>query len=166
MIATIGYEKSTLDDFIATLKACGIEVLVDIRERAQSRRPGFSKTALSAAVNDAGIDYVHFRALGDPKAGRDAARAGMIDKFQKIFLNALATQAAQEALVQVGDLAVSKRICLMCYERDHQHCHRKIVSDHLEDSTGLQIIHLGVTCGHTNGHSKGRVFHPRQSATA
>jgi len=82
MIATIGYEKASIEDFISTLLASDIEILIDVRDRAQSRRPGFSKTALAAAVRRVGIDYIHLKALGDPKDGRDAARSGEIEKFR------------------------------------------------------------------------------------
>jgi uncharacterized protein (DUF488 family) len=73
MLATIGYERSSLADFVATLVHSEIEILIDIRDRAQSRMRGFSKSALSEALKEAGIGYVHFRQLGDPKEGRDAA---------------------------------------------------------------------------------------------
>ena len=128
MISTIGYEKCTLEDFVATLQARQIDVLVDIRERAQSRRPGFSKTALSKAVSEVAIEYIHLRELGDPKAGREAARAGMFEKFRSIFSKVMASKSAQEALSTIELLARSKRICLMCYERDHRLCHRKMVA--------------------------------------
>jgi uncharacterized protein (DUF488 family) len=143
MFATIGYEKTSQDDFIASLLNQEIEVLVDIRDRAQSRRPGFSKTSLSQAVNNAGIEYVHFKALGDPKEGREAARAGLYEKFQEIFSDVMASDSAKEALSEVESIAKSKRICLMCYEKSHEYCHRKIVSEYLEKSLGWKAIHLG-----------------------
>lgn len=166
MIATIGYEKSTPEDFVATLEARNIEVLVDIRDRPQSRRPGFSKTALSTAVNQAGIDYIHVKALGDPKEGRDAARAGKMNKFRAIFENVLAGTSAQSALADLEQLARSKRICLMCYERDHHACHRKIVSDHLENSLGLKTIHLGVVENGRRRLEKRRMLHSCEGATS
>ena len=166
MLATIGYEKCTTEDFVATLQARQIDVLVDIRERAQSRRPGFSKTALSKAITDAGIEYIHLRELGDPKAGRDAARAGLIERFRSIFSEVLASEPAQEALSRIESLARSKRICLMCYERDYRHCHRKIVADHLELSLGCEPVHLGVEQRDPKKRSNRRMFHSRQGAAA
>ncbi|MDD9910334.1 MAG: DUF488 domain-containing protein [Ahrensia sp.] len=166
MFATIGYEKCSLDDFVATLVDRKIEVLVDIRDRAQSRRRGFSKTALAEAVGDAGIDYIHIKALGDPKEGREAARAGLMDKFRKIFIAVLSEETAQNALSEVESLAKEKKICLMCYERDHHVCHRKIVSDHLERALGCKAIHLGVPTNAAEEFAKGRVFHTRESAAA
>ncbi|MCT8971682.1 DUF488 family protein [Microbaculum marinisediminis] len=164
MITTIGYEKSTQEDFVATLVERDIDVLIDIRERAQSRRRGFSKTALSLAVENAGIEYIHIRALGDPKEGRDAARAGMYSKFQKIFSQVLESQPAQDALTMIKSLASSKNVCLMCYERDHRQCHRKIVSDHLEVLQGLKTEHLEVRPHDPKGREQRRVFHSSQSA--
>ena len=144
MIATIGYESASLEDFIATLHLGGVEVLVDIRDRAQSRRKGFSKTALSEAVNEAGIKYVHFKALGDPKAGRDAARAGRHDEFVRIFTEVMNTEDAKTSLNEIQDMAQFKTVCLMCYERDPNSCHRKIVSDYLKMTFNFKINHLGV----------------------
>lgn len=166
MLATIGYEKSTPEDFITTLQEQGIEVLVDIRDRAQSRRRGFSKTALATAAENAGIEYIHFRALGDPKEGRDAARSGQIDKFIEIFTSVLAERPAQEALAEVAELAKSRTICLMCYERDHRHCHRKIVSDELEVTLGCRTIHLGVPKNASERRRNGRVLHTCEGTTA
>lgn len=166
MLATIGYEKSTPEDFIATLKSQGIEALVDIRDRAQSRRRGFSKTALATAAEAAGIQYLHFRALGDPKEGREAARSGRIQEFKEIYSRVLADQPAQEALTEVINLAKSKSICLMCYERDHRHCHRKMVSDEIEKRLDYETKHLGVGEDASKRHAEGRVLHTCEGAAA
>lgn len=166
MITTIGYEKSTPENFVAALQESQIDILVDIRERALSRRPGFSKTALSRAMSEAGIEYIHFRELGDPKAGRAAARAGKFEKFRKIFSEVLASKSAQAALSKIVVIARSKRICLMCYERDPHQCHRKIVSDYLEVLLGCESVHLGVEDHEPKNLRKRRVFHTRQGAAA
>mgnify|MGYP005640871409 FL=1 len=165
MFATIGYEKCKPEDFVATLQACRIDILIDIRERAQSRRVGFSKTALSKSVAEANIDYIHFRELGDPKAGRDAARQGKIEKFRGIFLEVLASKPAQEALSKIKLLMQSKRICFMCYERDYRLCHRKMVADHFEMLLGCEFVHLEVE-QHEPRVSIGRVLHTREGAAA
>lgn len=166
MFATIGYEGASLKDFVDTLLANKIDILVDIRDRAQSRRPGFSKTALSEAVNASGVGYVHVKALGDPKEGRDAARAGLIEEFKRIFHQVLETNAAQAALVDVETLALSKKICLMCYERDPRYCHRKIVAEKLETTLGYKPVHLGVVeHGGVKSQTR-RLLHSGESATA
>lgn len=166
MLATIGYEKAQLEHFIGTLQAAGIDVLIDIRDRAQSRRKGFSKTALSNRLSDAGIEYLHFRNLGDPKEGREAARAGDIALFRRIFGQVMKGSAARSDLAKIADLAQDKAVCLLCYERDHKQCHRKIVADELETTLGVKTKHLGVQAFEPVKKSKGRLLHSRQSAAA
>lgn len=147
MIATIGYERSELPDFIATLQLAGVQILIDIRDRAQSRRPGFSKSALSSALLAAGIDYLHYPELGDPKEGREAARSGDIKLFRDIFGKVLESEAAQTSLKEIEAFAENKLVCLMCYERNQQECHRKIVADDLELRLKCRAQHLGVRQG-------------------
>lgn len=166
MLATIGYERSTLADFVATLQIAKIDTLVDVRERAQSRRPGFSKKALEAALLDAGIEYVHLPQLGDPKDGREAARAGKMDLFLEIYSAVIEGQPAQEALSLLEDMATDKKICLMCFERDQKDCHRKIVADNLEHRLGVKAAHWGVVAGAANGGRNRRMLHTDQSAAA
>ena len=166
MLATIGYERSTLPDFIATLQLANIDTLVDVRERAQSRRPGFSKKALDEALQKAGIGYVHLPQLGDPKDGREAARAGKMLLFQEIYTTVINGQKAQEALEYLEDLAKNKTICLMCFERDQKHCHRKIVAEILEDRLGVKATHWGVVAGASDGSRERRMLHIDQSTAA
>lgn len=166
MISTIGYERASLEDFVATLTLSGVEVLVDIRDRAQSRRKGFSKTALSDALADAGIDYLHLRELGDPKEGREAARSGDFHRFRKVFAQVMASEAGQSALQRIEELSENTSICLMCYERDEKTCHRKIVSDSLEGKTGHKTRHLGVRDGSGQRTTVRRVHDTYQGAAA
>jgi uncharacterized protein (DUF488 family) len=166
MLATIGYEKAQLEHFIGTLQYAGIDVLIDIRDRAQSRRKGFSKTALSNRLTDAGIQYLHFRNLGDPKEGREAARSGDMVRFRRIFGQVMAGSEAQSDLAKIVDLAQNKVVCLLCYERDHKHCHRKIVAEELETTLGVKAKHLGVQAFEPVEKSKGRLLHRRQSVAA
>lgn len=144
MINTIGYENCDLLDFIASVSEAGVDILVDVRDRAQSRKKGFSKTALSKALNEAGIEYLHLRELGDPKEGRDAARSGQWNKFLKIYGQVLASDAAQDAMDLIVKLSNEKSVCLLCYERDHKTCHRKCITDEIETRVGKKARHLGV----------------------
>jgi uncharacterized protein (DUF488 family) len=166
MLTTIGYERASLSDFIATLELCDIDVLVDVRDRAQSRRPGFSKAALSAALNAVGISYVHMRELGDPKEGRDAARSGDFDRFRAIFHSVMETDEAKNAIAELEVLAKRNRICLMCFERDQATCHRKIVADHLETNLNLKARHLGVKEGAGKRPAARRMHDSDQGAAA
>ncbi len=130
-LATIGYERAAMEDFLAALRLAGVRVLVDVRAVAASRRKGFSKTALAEALATAGIDYVHLQALGNPKAGREAARAGDIDTYLNIYTLHLQSEAAEAALDEAAGIAAAGGACLMCYERDAAGCHRSMVSAEL-----------------------------------
>ena len=141
-IATIGYEKATPDRLIAALVAAGVEVLVDIRAVPRSRRPGFSKGALSAAAGEAGIQYVHLKGLGTPVEGREANKAGRYDDFEAIYRAHMASEEAQADLARAAELARSGRICLLCLEGEARHCHRSIVADMLAERLAAPIEHL------------------------
>lgn len=166
MLATIGYERASLADFVATLQLAKIEMLVDVRERAQSRRPGFSKKSLDMALQNAGIAYLHLPQLGDPKEGRDAARAGEIDLFLRIYRAVIDGPRAQEALDVLEKISADKKICLMCFERDQKECHRKIVAEYLETRLNITATHLGVAAGAADDSKNRRVLHTYQSAAA
>lgn len=144
LIFTIGYEKSTIDDFVGRLADAAIDVLVDVRELPLSRKKGFSKNGLNAAVKEAGINYLHVKALGDPKPGREAARAGDHDLFVEIFTRHMEGEDAQAALTALADTVKGKRICLTCFERHHEGCHRKIVAERLSALVGAPIEHITV----------------------
>lgn len=146
-LATIGYEGADLDDFVQTLRNAGIDTLVDVRELPLSRRKGFSKRALSERLTSAGIDYIHLKHLGDPKPGRDAARAGRYRDFRKIFSEHLKTPSAREALADASVIAASSRSCLMCYERLPDTCHRSIVGKKIAQKLQIDVVHLNVEEG-------------------
>jgi uncharacterized protein (DUF488 family) len=154
ILATIGYEAAELDDFVATLLAAGIKRLIDIRELPISRRRGFAKRALSEALADVGIAYVHLRGLGDPKEGRDAARAGDVSQFKRVFTRHMHSNIAQDDLRIASRLVEEGGACLMCYERDHVACHRTIVAEAISSSVAVRIRHLGVRAGLGRHHQQ------------
>jgi uncharacterized protein (DUF488 family) len=141
-VATIGYERSPLPDVVARLQAAGVELLIDVRAVAASRRPGFSKTLLSGTLGDGGVDYLHLRDLGTPKSGRIAARAGRTAEMAEIFNTHLQTAAAQGALAKAVELSLGRRVCLLCYEADPRCCHRAIVAAEIVARTGAAVIDL------------------------
>ena len=147
VLATIGYEGAALEDFLATLAAAKVSSLLDIREAPVSRRPGFSKRALSAALEAVGIAYVHLHGLGNPKPGRDAAKAGDKNTYLWIFTQHMKSDAALSDLARAVGYARDGGACLLCYERDHRRCHRDIVADALAGETGVTLLHLKVDAG-------------------
>jgi uncharacterized protein (DUF488 family) len=138
-LATIGYERATLPEVIDRLKRAGVEVLIDVRAVASSRRAGFSKTLLSASLNAEGIGYVHLRELGTPKPGRVAARAGRTAEMQAIFRGHMAEPAAQLELAKAKAIAAEKKTALLCYDADHAACHRAILADSICEALGCEV---------------------------
>ena len=141
-LATIGYEMAPQAKVIDALKAAGVEVLIDVRAVAASRRAGFSKGLLSASLKDAGIDYVHLRELGTPKEGRIAARHGRTAEMRAIFEGHLAEPAAQLQLAQAIEIAKGRKAALLCYEADHRGCHRSIVAERMREAADFQVENL------------------------
>ena len=126
-IFTIGYEGATTDEFLAALKDAGVERLIDVRALPLSRRPGFSKSPLRAALEEAGIEYVHLKALGTPAEGRSAARAGRHSDLERIYAGQLELPEAIVQAAQMIELATEKPSALLCFEREPAHCHRTLL---------------------------------------
>jgi uncharacterized protein (DUF488 family) len=142
-VATIGYEGATIATFQQALRDAEIDLLVDVRALASSRRPGFAKTRLAANAKEAGAEYLHLRALGTPAEGRAAARAGRHAEMRRIFRRQLATPEAQRELALVADLVrQGRRVCLLCFEANPEHCHRSIVAAALGALLPAAIVHL------------------------
>lgn len=139
---TIGYEGATPGRLIAALRAAGVTTLVDVRELANSRRPGFAKRALSEALGRAGIRYEHRRELGTPAEGRAAARAGRGAEMRRIFGARLAGTEAQAAVAALAGQARRERICLLCLEADPAQCHRSLVAEAVSSGGDVAIVHL------------------------
>ena len=123
-IFTIGYEGATHDEFVAALQKAGVERIIDVRAVPFSRKPGFSKNVLAAGLKEAGIDYIHLKALGTPAKGREAARKGRFAEMEKIYAGQLDTPEAGAQAAQMIAFAEEKPSALLCFERDPAHCHR------------------------------------------
>jgi uncharacterized protein (DUF488 family) len=142
-IFTIGYQESTPDAVIGTMQSAGVGLLVDVRAVAASRRPGFSKRQLAAGVATVGIDYLHLRGLGTPAEGRLAARTGRYAEMRRIFDAHLATEAAAAELDELAALVSNgKPLCLLCFERHADHCHRRILGERLAERLGVEVVDL------------------------
>jgi len=142
---TIGYEKARLEDVVAALKGAGVETLIDVRDRPISRRPGFSKRQLAAGLEEAGIAYLGLRALGTPPEGRAAGRSGNWERFWGIVEQRLGSAEAELAFQQAAEAALDAPSCLLCYEADWQHCHRRRVAEILAARHGFSVEPLSFT---------------------
>ena len=139
-IFTIGYEATTMAEFLAALQGAGVKRVIDVRAVPNSRRPGFSKTPLSNALAEVGIDYVHLKALGTPSEGRSAARAGRHDDLKRIYAGQLELPEAMVQAEQMRELAAERPSALLCYERDPAGCHRTLLIEAV--APGSEVTHL------------------------
>ncbi len=139
-VFTIGYEATTMADFLAALMRAGVERVIDVRALPLSRRPGFSKTSLAASLAEAGIDYVHLKALGTPKRGRDAAKKGDVATLAAVYADQLELPEAQAQAAQMLALAAELPSALLCYEREPQHCHRTLLL--AAEGQGAEVVDL------------------------
>lgn len=139
-IFTIGYEGSTQAELLAALRTVGIERVLDVRAVPLSRKPGFSKKVLAAALREEGIDYVHLKALGTPPEGREAARKGRYEVLERVYAAQLETAEAAMQAAQMLELAAEKPSVLLCFERDPAACHRSLL--HRSVVPGAEVIDL------------------------
>ena len=140
---TIGYEQTPSKAVLDELESAGVKLLVDVRAVASSRRPGFSKSQLSAGLDARGISYLHLRGLGTPKEGREAARGGKFALLHKVYAAHLKTPQAKEQLDELSALVkTSGPVCILCYERDHAHCHRQWIAEIIEERDGVKVANL------------------------
>lgn len=149
-IFSIGYEGATIDAFIDTLAAAGVKTLVDVRAVPLSRKPGFSKRGLAAALAERGIGYRHLQRLGTPTEGRNAARAGNIAKMRQVYLDHLEAPDAQAEMAMLVDQARESPSALLCFERQPAECHRSVLLEVL-DAGDLTPEHLFVAAEGKNG---------------
>lgn len=139
-IFTIGYEATTMGEFLAALQGAGVQRVIDVRALPLSRRPGFSKSPLRHSLEEAGIDYVHLKALGTPAEGRTAARAGRQQDLERIYAGQLELPEAIVQAAQMRELAGERPSALLCYERDPSCCHRTLLLDAV--ASDLEVTHL------------------------
>lgn len=126
-IFTIGYEQATQAALIEALVEARVEVLADIRYLPLSRRPGFSKRSLAAAVEEAGLEYRHFKQLGTPADGRAAARRDDLPELERLYAGQLELPESIAQQAELRAVALEKRVALLCYERRACECHRNIL---------------------------------------
>src|SRR5262245_31467847 len=140
---TVGYEQAKPASVLGELKRAKIELLLDTRAVAASRRPGFSKRQLAAALEEEGIGYIHLQKLGTPAEGRAAARGGDIDTLWRIYDKHIRGAEAQNELRELVTLIDSgKRVALLCYCRDPKTCHRSRIVANVKKKVAVKVTDL------------------------
>jgi uncharacterized protein (DUF488 family) len=126
-LVSVGYEGRTLDELLDALVAAGVDLLVDVRLTPLSRKPGLSRRRLEAALAERGIGYRHARALGNPKENREPFRRGDVARGRAVFQKLLAQDIATRAVAEIAEAGRRGRVAVLCFERDHESCHRQVV---------------------------------------
>jgi len=138
-VGSVGYERhKDHREFAAHLARSGVERLIDVRELPISRRRGYAKTALSEAMSEVGIEYVHVRALGNPKPLRDMYKSGRVDEGRAAYRELLLTER-RGALAALVPFLQGKRSALMCLEHDASTCHRTVIIDAIRSEMGIAL---------------------------
>jgi uncharacterized protein (DUF488 family) len=141
-LLTVGYEGRTAVELLDVLTDAAVAALVDVRLTPSSRKPGLSKRGLAAALDAAGIEYLHLPALGNPRENRDGFRRGE-SSSRETFRVLLETPHAQAAIDELRTRVRGQRVALLCFERDADCCHRQLVSDYLlGGDQALAVQHL------------------------
>jgi uncharacterized protein (DUF488 family) len=140
---TIGYEKLLPQALMAELEAAGVQRVIDVRFRPQSRRPGMSKTRLAAMLAEHGIAYEHRRALGTPADLRVLFRAGRLQEAAAAYRRHVEATAPDELDALAVELDGAPRTALLCLEADPAGCHRRVVTDALRERVAdLAVVDL------------------------
>jgi uncharacterized protein (DUF488 family) len=142
-IWTIGYEHLLPPALAAELIDAGVERVLDVRYRPQSRRPGMSKTRLGEMLADHRIAYEHRKALGTPPDIRWLFKAGRIDEARERYRAHVEEHAAHELDTLAGELDDGPPTALLCLEEDPARCHRRVLCEALRDRRpGLVVVDL------------------------
>ena len=139
----MGYEGREIDEFIDRLKLYHISRLIDVREMPLSRKKGFSKSALGERLAREKIEYVHIKVLGCPTPIRNKVKTdGDYDWFFKAYTKYLSDN--MEVVAGLREYISSGNVCLMCYERSHEQCHRSVVANKIKEyyGKGVQVKHI------------------------
>jgi len=140
---TIGYEKLRPESLAAELEAAGVERVIDVRFRPQSRKPGMSKTKLGLMLADHRIAYEHRRALGTPADLRWLFHQGRTEEAAKAYREHVETTSPEALADLAAEIADGPRTALLCLEEDPAGCHRRVITDALgERVADLDVVDL------------------------
>lgn len=139
---SVGYQGRSIDDLVGLLVSHRVTNLLDVRLNPISRRAGFSKRHLQEALGAAGVGYRHARALGNPKENRQPFRSGDTGRGLAVIHRLLAEVPAQDELARLDTALHKERVAVLCFERDHDRCHRRAVVDMALEKNRAPFIRL------------------------
>ena len=142
-VFTLGHSTRPIGDFLDLLREHGVQVLVDVRRYPGSRRhPQYSREALAASLQEAGIHYMHEPDLGGRRAVRPGSphTAWRVDAFRG-YADHMETPEFGAALERLMDRAARETVAILCAEAVPWRCHRRLISDALV-ARGVEVRHI------------------------
>lgn len=141
-IYTVGYESRDGEELMSILSDQDVKSLADIRQRPISRKPDFRAAALKALCEQAGIEYQAWSCLGSTVEQRENLKSsGDMDAFEAEFRD-YAKRVMSADLDRLAKAVEKKPTALLCYERVHEHCHRKIIAELVAERIDATILAL------------------------
>ena len=141
-IYSVGYEGFDVDGFVERLAASKVSAVIDVRLNASSRRPGFSRKALSTALERAGISYHHEPELGNPADNRDSFRRGDGQEGRRRMRERL-ENGSSAALGRLIEHAHGDRVAVLCVERDRTRCHRTVITEMVQEvDPNIEVVQI------------------------
>jgi uncharacterized protein (DUF488 family) len=144
IIWTVGHSNRSFTGFLELLVGQSIELVADVRRFNSSlRNPQFGRAALAPALEQAGIDYRHFEALGgrrgrtNPRSPNQAWKVGSFNAYA----DHMATEEFKNALAHLTEISSRLRVTMMCAEALPWRCHRRLIADALV-VRGWQVLDI------------------------
>ncbi len=132
-IYTIGHSTHPIAEFIKILKTYQVERIVDVRTIPKSRaNPQFNESELKASLEQEGINYVRLEALGGLRHTTNASiNTAWKNKSFRGYADYMQTDAFQQGIDALIELAKEKQVAIMCAESVPWRCHRSLIGDAL-----------------------------------
>ncbi len=142
-IWSVGHSSRPWEDFLALLRAHGIQQVADVRRIPRSRRhPHFAREALEPALAAEGIAYLPLPELGGRRRPRkDSRHAGWQSPGFRGYADAMDTEAFREHLRRLEQAARARRTAVLCAEAVPWRCHRHLIADALT-VRGATVLHI------------------------
>jgi uncharacterized protein (DUF488 family) len=128
---SFGHSTHSAEAIVEILRAHGIETVADVRAYPGSRRhPHVASEVMARWLADAGIDYVHMRALGGRRSPQAASpNTGWTNAQFQGYADHMGTDEFAAGLRELLELCALGPTSCMCAEAQWWRCHRRMICD-------------------------------------